>query len=339
MRYKGGMPLAALCLALLAPPDPTPVALTRKFVPGEKLAYSVTSHITAEEREKGLQTFIPEDLDINYGFDFTVQSVSAAGIATVRYERPTMTEIEGETATSPPKTKVEKVNAIALLTISPINALIDYKNLTPKKTPAKKPKTDDRASFVGAAGAGRQGPIFEQYIGEMHRLALFIGSIDSGLDFAPKFSLDAVKVGDTWPQTVGYQPQRLSGTEKGKAAVQRLDYILTYLGPMTVDGKKILRVQAKLDLKTDLADYLKTLMKASGMSENETNLKTMPLHMKASIDFDLDPKTRHTLAASATSEGGFELFVKEDPEAYFEEKFKGRTNLELVGHKVGALGH
>lgn len=333
------MPLAALCLALLAPPDPVAVTLTRRFTPGEKLAYSITSHITAEQRQKGLQTFIPEDLDLNYGFDFTVQSVNGAGLATMRYQRPTMTEIQGETANSSPKTKVQKINMIELLTMSPINELIDHKDIAPKKPTAKKPKVGAHSASPAVGAARLQAPIFGQYIAEMHSLALFIGGVDSGLDFAPKLPLEAVKVGDTWKRTVGYQPQRLSGKENDKAAVQRLDYTYTYLGPMTVDGKKILRIQAKLELKTDLADYLKTLMKQSGMRGDETNLKTMPLHMKASIDFDLDPKNCHTLLAAATSEGGFELFVKEDDEAYYEERFKGRTNLELVGHKVGALGH
>ncbi len=326
------MPLAALCLALLAPPDPTTITLSRKFARGEKLAYSVTSHITAEERQKGLETFIPSDLDIDYGFDFVVQSVNADGLAVMRYQRPTIKETEGETSRSAPKPKVEKVNWINLLTVSPVNELIEAKDIAPKKPAAKKPVNGRRYGL--AAGARRQAPIFAEYIGEMHRLALFIGGLDSGLDFAPKLPLEPVKVGDTWKRTVGYQPQKLQGKEKNKSAVQRLDYVYTYLGPMKVDGKSILRIQARLDLNSDLADYLKTLMVDSGMNEGQTNLRTMPLHMKAVIDFDLDPKTRHTLLAAARSEGGFELLVKEDEEAYYEERFKGRTNLELVGRRL-----
>ena len=326
------MPLAALFLALLAPPDPATVTLSRKFIRGEKLAYNVTSHITAEERQKGLETFIPSDLDIDYGFDFVVQSVNNDGLAVMRYQRPTITETEGETSRSAPKPKVEKINWINLLTVSPVNELIEAKDIAPKKPAAKKPVSDLR--YGSAGGTRRQAPIFGRYIGEMHRLALFIGGLDSGLDFAPKLPLEAVKVGDTWKRTVGYQPQKLQGKEKNKSAVQRLDYVYTYLGPMKVDGKSILRIQAKLDLNSDLADYLKTLMADSGMNSGQTNLKTMPLHMKATIDFDLDPKTRHTLSAAAQSEGGFELFVKEDEEAYYEERFKGRTNLELVGRKL-----
>lgn len=321
------MPLASLCLALLAPIQ-APTTLARKFVANEKLAYAITSHITAEQRQKGLETFIPADYDINYGFFFTVKALKNDGIALLTYQRPSMTEIEGETSTSAPKPKTEKSNKIYELTVSPVNELLEMNDVTPKKkTP---PKKRVPANWLSPAPTA-QAPIFGEYIGEMHRLALFIGGIDSGLDFAPKLPLEAVKVGDTWKRTVGYQPQKLKGKD-GKVAVQRLDYTYTYLGPMNVDGKSILRVQAKLDFNTDLADFLRTLLEGSKL---ETNLKTMPLHMKATIDFDLDPKTRHTLSAAATSEGGFELYVKEDSEAYYEERFKGRTNLDLVGRKVG----
>ncbi len=76
------------------------------------------------------------------------------------------------------------------------------------------------------------------------------------------------------------------------------------------------------------------------MTDGETfNLKTMPLKMKATIDFNLDPKTRHTLSAAATSEGGFGLYVTgDDTQAVVEERFKGRTNLELTGRKIVPRG-
>ena len=322
------MPIASLCLALLAFRDPAPITLARKFVKNEKFAYSVTSHITAEMRQKGLQTFIPSDLDIDYAFNYTVQSLLPDGFAVLRFQQPTMTETEGETATSAPRPKTTKSDKVYLHTVSPVNEVVDTKDITPKKAAPKKKGGTATARWT-MSGAPPQAPIFGEYIGEMHRLALFIGS----LDFAPPLPLEPIRVGDTWKRTVSYQPQKLKG--KNKSAVQRLDYVFTYLGPMKVAGKPVLRVQAKLDLNTDLADYLKTILE--GMQEGlskETNLKTMPLHMRATIDFDLDPTTRHTLSAAATSEGGFELFVKEDDEAYYEERFKGRTNLDLVGRKI-----
>lgn len=320
------MPLAPLFFAFLASPQ-APVTLSRKFVPNEKLAYAVTSHITAEQREKGLETWIPMDFDINYGFTFTVRALKADGIAVVRYQRPSMTEIEGETGNSAPKAKTEKSNKIYDLTVSPVNELIDIKDVTPKKVA---PKKKVPARWLGSA-APIQGIPFAQYIGEMHRLALFAGGVDSGLDFSPKLPLEAVKVGDTWKRTVGYQPQKLKSKE-GKSAVQRLDYTYTYLGPMSINGKQILRVQAKLDFDTDLIDFLKSLLEGE---QFVTNLKSMPLKMKATIDFDLDPKTRHTLSAAAVSEGGFGLYLTTDSDAYVEERFKGRTNMEMVGRKLG----
>lgn len=320
------MLLAPLCLAVLTPVDPAAVALTHKFVPNEKLAYNVNSHITAEVRGKGLDTFIPEDLDIDYGFSYFVQALKADGVAVVRFLQPSMTETEGETATSGPHAKVEKSDKVYEMTVSPINELLDTKDVTPPKPAKKKPHA---AMFAWrTAPTPRQAPIFGEYVNEMHRLALFVGS----LTFAPSLPLEPVKVGDTWKRTVSYQPQKLKGSKK--SAVQRLDYTYAYLGPMKVDGKPVLRVEAKLDLSTDLGDYLRTLMADYGMDEKETNIKTIPLHMKATIDFDLDPATRSTLAAAATSEGGFEINIKDESDAVYEERFKGRTSLELVGRKV-----
>ena len=321
------MPLASLWLALLASSDPAPFTLTRRFVQNEKLAYNVSSHITAEVREKGLETFIPEDLDIDYGFNYTVEALKADGIAVVRFQQPSTTETQGETATSGPRAKTEKSDKVYEMTVSPINELLDLKDVTPPKPAKKKPKPAETA-FWALSAARPQSPIFSDYIGEMHRLALFVGN----LTFAPSLPLEPVKVGDTWKRTVSYQPQKLKG--KNKSVVQRLDYTYSYLGPMKVDGKSVVRVEAKLDLNTDLGDYLRTIMAEYGMDEKETNIKTIPLHMKATIDFDLDPTTRHTLTAAATSEGGFEINIKDESDAVYEERFKGRTSLELVGRKV-----
>lgn len=324
------MPLAALCL-LLAPPASPPIDLGHRFSAHEKLAYNITSHMTAEVRMGDLQTFIPEDLDINYGYDYTVQSLLPDGVAVVKFIQPSVTEIEGETATSPPKSKTEKSDKVYQLTLSPANEILDRKDITPPKP--KKPVKKGRSSAMAmlrTAGAAAQAPIFGEYVSEMHRLALFFGT----MDFSPKLPLEPVKVGDSWKRTVGYQPQKLKGKD-GKSAVQRLDYTYTYMGPVTVDGQQRLRIQATLDLKTDLGEYLKTLLEGSQL---ETNLKSMPLHMKATIDFFLDPKTRDTLSASAQSEGGFEINVKEQDTAVYEERFKGRTDLTLAGRKVLPTG-
>ena len=323
------MPLLSLCLAFLTPLDPAPTTLTRKFVLREKLAYNVNSHITPEVRMKGLETFIPQDLDIDYGFNYTVEALKADGIAAVRFQQPSLTETRGETSTSLPQAKTEKSDKVYQMTVSPINELLDAKDVTPPKPSKKKPKTNAMAYWTAPGGAV-QSPIFGDYVSEMHRLALFVGN----LTFSPSLPLEAVKIGDTWKRTVSYQPQKLKG-KKG-SAVQRLDYTYVYQGPMKVDGKPVVRIQAKLDLNTDLGDYLRTLMAEYGMDEKQTNIKSMPLHMKATIDFDLDPATRMTLAANAISEGGFEINIKDESDAVYEERFKGRTALALVGRKVVA---
>ncbi len=170
-----------------------------------------SARTSPQHRLRGLETWIPEDLDLNYDFTTHVEDLKPDGIAVLRYQRPIMHEIEGETADSPPKDNVVKLNMDFRLTMSPINEVLEMKDLNEKAT---KPPAKDSSSLVMLRGARRQVSMQEivgQFVQEMYRLSLFAGSFDSSLDLAPKTPFDAVKVGDSWKRTVGYQPQKLQG--------------------------------------------------------------------------------------------------------------------------------
>ena len=308
-----------------------PVSLGRVFTKNEKLAYSVTSSLNAQSRQRGLQTWIPSDYDMNYDFTEFVEEMKADGIAVLHYQRPVVHQIEGETFNSAPKETDEKVNMNFRLTISPINEILEAKDLNEK--PAKAPKkTGSNVVLPHAKGKqGSLGGILSQFVGEMFRLSLFTGSFDSALDFAPKTPFDTVKVGETWKRTVGYQPQKLQG-KGNKQAVQRLDYTFTYKGVVDSEGKKVYRVEGTLDFKSDLAEFINQLV---GMKAEDTGLKKVPLSMKSTILFDLDMKTRHTILAQAKTESGFALYVTDYPDDPVEEEnIKARTTLRLVGDRV-----
>jgi hypothetical protein len=308
-----------------------PVSLGRVFAKNEKLAYDVKSSLHSEHKMRGLDTWIPEDLDLNYGFTTVVEAMKADGIAVVRYQRPIMHEIEGETFNAPPQDHVIKSNLDLRLTVSPINEILEMKDLAPK-TP--KPEAESGSELLRFAGGRRQKSttgILGQFVSEMYRLSLFAGSFESSLDFAPKTPVDPVKVGETWKHTVGYQPQALKG-KGNKQAVQRLDYTFTYKGIVESEGKKVYRVEGSLDLKTDLGDFVNQLV---GMKPEDTGLKKVPLHMKSTIEFDLDMKTRTTILAQAVTECGFGLYVTAYPdEAVQEDKVKAHTTMRLVGQKI-----
>ncbi len=295
------------------------VTLSHVFAKGEKAAYEVKSRLNSEFRQRGLETYIPEDYDIHYRFSYEVKEMKADGICDMRYLRPTMTEIQGETFERPPRTKVEKVDMDLLLTISPINDVIDVKDLK------KKPGALRTVSSFGVRP--QLGPIIGQFVGEIQRLALFIGSLDSSMDFAPKLPFDEVAPGDTWKRTVGYSPQKL-GAKGEKLAVQRLDYTYTYRGQVESAGKQVHRVTAQLELHTDLAAFVHQTFR---VKPEDTGLKEIPLSFKGSIEFDLDLRACRTLSAVATSEGSFRVVstaFPQDPE--IEERFKGRTTMRLL---------
>jgi hypothetical protein len=331
----------ALSAALLAPQqqakntttDAAPVTLSRLFAKGEKLQYSVLSNLHVESRQYGLQTFMPEELDLDYKFTTEVKELKNDGVAVVHYLRPNMVQVDGETADRGPKTTVEKVDWNFDLTVSPINEVVEMKDLNPpKKKPTPKPSGGDDGGdggqFILMAGAGaRQQPLFiGQFISEMYRLALNVGSMDSALDFSPKLPLDEVKVGDTWKKTVSYEPQKLKGKD-GKQAVQRLDYTFTYKGLVTVNGKQFYRINAALDLNSDLGDYINQLI---GMKPAESHLKSIPLKLKQSIDYDLDMATKRTVLARSKADGGFTINVTDVDEPVQEQKMSGSTEMKLV---------
>lgn len=318
----------AVSLALVAPQDAKPVSLYRVFPKAEKCQYAVQSNLQVETRPYGLLTFMPSELDLNYKFSTEVKELKADGIALVHYTRPTMTQIDGETAERPPKTTVDKVNLDYNLTLSPINKILEAKDLTPPKKPTKKGGGGMTHFAMGRFGR-LQNPlqaIMGQFISDLYRLALNVGSFDSALDFSPKLPLDDVKPGDTWKETVSYQPQKLKGKD-GKQAVQRLDYTFTYKGIVQVNGKPYHRVTATLDLNTDLGDFLNQLM---GATPDESHLKSIPLQLKQTIEYNLDPTTKRTVYAESKSEGGFSINITDISSPVEEEKLKGSTSMRLL---------
>lgn len=287
--------------------------LSRKFVKGEKLTYDVRSHLQTEIRVPGVNTFIPSDLNLDYSFTTEVTEMKADGIAVVRYRRPTMKVVEGETFDEPPKTYNEKVNYDMILTVSPINEIMEMKDFA----------TASKGKWVmPVAGGALQGGGGD-FMGEVQRLALFAGSFDNALDFTPKLPFSEVNPGDTWKRTVGYQPQKLKGTEK--TVVQRLDYNYTYKGKVTVNGKPFERVEATLKLDTDFAAFYNQYLPDDGIQ-----IAKLPVKLDAKIEYDLDPKKGHVVAARAESLGSTFVSFSDFPgRRLYEQRLKGRTSMAI----------
>jgi hypothetical protein len=300
----------------VTPAAPQPVTLSRIFAANEKNTYRVHSKLQIQSRQEGLQVWIPEDLDLIYQFSTEVVRMKADGVVDMRYRRPSVTEIEGETFDAPPVRRNIPLNMDMLLTVSPLNRILDSK-------PFVRPRA---ARFMRPAQAGQEGTVFGDMLGEIYRLSVFVGSMDSSLDFAPPLPISEVKPGDTWQSTVSYQPQRARG--QTKPVVQRLDFTYTYQGVVQSGSRKVHRVQGVLSLNTDLAEFFHTTLEAS---KAETGLSKLPLTLKATVQYDLDLKTCRTLAIRANSNGGFQIFTTESPdEPVLEQKLTGVTTMSPV---------
>lgn len=321
-----------LLISALGSVQDKPVQLQRTSKAGEKLSYSVKSYLTMETRQIGLDTFIPESVDINY--DFTAEAVAAKadGIFDFRYKRPTMTVIEGETVDEGPKKTIEKSNFDLMITMSPINEFLETKDLAPKK-PEKDPKKTGGGGLRYSTSSSEQDPLMMgggligQFVQEVQRLALFIGSIDTAIDFQPKLDFREVSKGDTWKRTISYSPQKLK-SKGNKTVMQRLDYVYTYGGVVESSGKKVNRVTAELKMNSDVVQFIKDNY---DLSQGGFPFKEITFQLNARIDYDLDLVTGHTLKAEANSEGGFKIVAIQYPDdPIVEQKLKGNTKLTLV---------
>ncbi len=312
---------------------PAPVTLERTWKIGETANYLVHADLYTENRQYGLETFLPSTQGFEYKFTTTVKDVKG-GIASLDYKRPTMISITGENYESEEVRNTEKVNMHLLLDVSPINEilkLVDLKDADKKAAAAKdkkKPAKKGKANYV-IPGTGPTIQDLGQFSSEVYRLAIFFGPLNASLDFSPRLPLDEVKVGDTWLRTVGYSPQKLKG-EGNKSAVQRLDYTYTYKGLIDseLSGRKVQRVEATLNIDNDIAGFLND---AIGMTKNESGLQSYKLKLKATILYDLDPVTLATLNIDAKSEGAINItatMIKSQD--YSEVRVKGHSTLKRL---------
>lgn len=312
------MLISTLALATSLQTSSPYVDISRVFKAGETSKYAVRSRLQMETRQLGQTVFLPSSVRIDYDFTLSVKQMLDEGFAVHIYRRPTMTITEGETASSPPRKNVEQTNINYEMTLSPANEMTNAKSLVARWAAARD----------GAAPAAPQDlmSIVGQFTGELQRLALFTGSLDSGMDLSPKLPYDEVRVGDTWKRTVGYSPQRIANSDK--AAVQRLDYTFTYKGIMEVNGQKIHRVQATMGLESNAAEFVNQSL---GMTPGQSGLEAINLKLDATIDFDLDLNTRKTLRAMAVSKGGYDVRVAQVPgQPVLEQKLSGRSQLSLA---------
>ncbi|MFQ3588139.1 MAG: hypothetical protein SNJ76_10835, partial [Fimbriimonadaceae bacterium] len=317
--------------ALANPGAPEPLEFHRKFQLGERATYEVQATLNSESRRLGTDTWMPEDLDIRYRFSYDVTRMLTDGIAVIRYRRPSITETQGETFERGPISRNIDLNMDLELQVSPINEILQIRDLAPKAPAQGAGSRPSRWAFNPVLSnlgiAQPQNPLGEllgQFVGEIYRLSLFMGSLDSSLDFAPRLSFEEVRPGDSWKRTVGYSPQKLTGRSE-RMAVQRLDYTFTYKGIVRSNNVDVHRIQATLDHKTDLAEFIHSTF---GVKSEQTGLRAIPMEFKATIDYDLELRTHRTLRAVGNTQGGFGVIVNQFPnQPVEEERFKGRAVL------------
>ena len=314
----------------------TPITLNHIYFTGQTSQYRIRAKLHIEERNANLLTFMPSNNIFKYDFYLRTLNVEA-GNGTIRYYRPSISQLVDDGSSIDPKPHVTKLKMKADLVMSPINAILDDTDLSKKSAPKKKksPIHSNQPLFVLSKNMSYRQDGLNPLLGfvqQVELLAVYIGGPGSSLDFAPQFSLYPVKVGDTWKQTVGYQPQNLAeGAGKQKSVVQRLDLIYTYRGDSTYRGKPVRLVTATIDLKTDLAKFVEDQFRES---ESVSHLKSFPLHLHEEMSFYLNPKTDQTIAADVHSTGGFKILTTFSPNPVEEMKLRGKNHMYLLSNSI-----
>lgn len=322
--------LVSIALAAQTPPAGPPVTLAHQFKKGEESKYGFESTLVAETKPPGVLTFLPRSYGFEYTFTTKVNDVDQDGNARLRYDRPKTVMVQGEFGDEPEVRAAEKGGDIHLnVRVSSINEILEVAEVKPAEggtKPGGSTKPGGRFNLLTPnplQSATQQ--IAGQFVSQFYRIALMVGSLDSGLDFSPKLPIVPVRPGQTWKKTVGYSPQNLAGSSR--QAVQRLDYTYTYVGLADSNGKPVQRITAALDLETDLGTYVNQLF---GTKPAESGIKGLLVKFHSVITYDLDPTTFRTIRATANSEGSTKLDVTFQTTPYEEEKFTAQATLKLL---------
>lgn len=318
------MLMSLLALSTIAAPQA--ITLSRVNKAGETQKYQVRSHLIIENKVIGSDTFVPEDLDIDYDFALAVSKEKADGFVDARYTRPTMTITEGENADRGSKKTIEKANWDLSLVLSPVNKIIDVKDNAPKKPEKKSGGLNVIGRIPGIKPV--QESILTSFVGELQRLSLFIGSLESCMDFQPKLPIFEVTKGETWKETVSYAPQKLK-SKNNKTVMQRMDYTYTYEGVVESAGVKVHRISAKLVINADMTQFLKDNVDSDVLGS--LGLKEISYKLDANVNYDVDMKTMRTLKGVGESKGGFKIVVSQYPEdPIVEQRLTGKTTLKMI---------
>ncbi len=310
----GTLWLASILPSVALPVDE--VDLIRKFKQGEVYQYEFHSKVVHERREAILVTFVPFVSEVRYEFTLTTEKEKPEGTADIRFRRGPVNLRVAATFDQPATTKKISDERNILFTLSPKNRVLAIKDETPKKPESKPPKTLFALPHPLQLDIGG-------WTSQMVRLSAFVGF----LDFGPQLPLKKVKVGDAWFETVGDTPVTISeGANKDKTIVGRLDYKYVYKGEATVDGRRMVWIQGTLEQNTDAGKFIADLLE---IDVEQSPIPKVPLQMKATVDYYLEPGSLLLYKAEAEFEGYAAVYLKQfdDERAYEEDRFTSRASI------------
>jgi hypothetical protein len=314
-----------------------PKQLRRQLPIGLEEIYGYSALLTSERRDPrmNLDTYLPETQRLMYQFKLNVKEKKADDIVVLDYLRTGFkVAVEGG-AEGEQYIPMDGGNLNFKITLSPTNAVLDLVDISPKK-PEKKVKDENvmwlrRLQDGGVvSGQALTQQVVGQFFQELQRMSLMIGSLDSSMDFAPKLPDEEVVPGDTWEETVSYQPQRARGTKS--TTVQRLDMTYTYVGLVKVNGKPFEQIKGSVTMDANLKDYIDG---AYGIPKAQSPFKSVNVKFQMNSVFNLDPKSLRTVYAEVRSNGNLSTdFDFQGMRTTSEDRFTGEAKIANRSAKI-----
>lgn len=313
------MMAAVMALAL---PAAEPITLERVFRQGETLTFDFSTRINLDIRDYPLETFIPVNDRVLYTFTLTTERLKPDGVADVRFRRNKITIRYGERFDEPPKEEKAGREENILFTLSRTNQVLSLRDESPKPPSSGGGVRAALLRYSSPAAAEMAFDIIEDWITQMHQLAGFVNFFDLG----PILPTHPVEPGATWKETIGYAPVTVAeGADKGRALNARIDYVYTFIGEASYQGRPVYHIQGTYKHDTDAAKYIADLLKEARMA---SPYKEIRLRMEGKVDYYLEKTTCAVIRINAEAEGYFGLTVNQMPDGpVMEEKIKSSASL------------
>lgn len=309
---KGGFEVISFSLLLVwltiavGLQDGDAVLLRSKYTAGEKRAYTMTAISSGEVKGAGFVTGMPFKATETSKYTLTVLEEAPEGTADVRLADESSVIRYAEMFDQEPWEEKGELNWI-VMTISPTNEILKIWDQSKPEKKDPKEEEDEGDDEKGMDTKTLVKALISRLTGQMR----FHGLVELG----PKLPWYAVKVGDTWQDTLTVlRGEEVTRDPSRRASrTSRLDITYRFEGLQQRDGRQVHFIvatySADLDLKSEATRSIPRQFQRLNPIESAT------LQVSGRIEYQLDPSDGKMLRADWLSDSNVEIAASRGFEA------------------------